>query len=60
MYDSLIARISALGLAGLMSLSILAGIDRLAEREQAMAQMAQERGAPALVTAASAAQTERL
>jgi hypothetical protein len=58
MYDSLIARLSALGLAGIVSLSLLAGIDRLATHEHAANAMAQGRMTPALMLAASAPETE--
>lgn len=55
MYDSLLARLCALGLAGLVSLSILAGIDTLAATDMAATALAQDNRTPALLSAASAA-----
>jgi hypothetical protein len=61
MYDSLIARISAFGLAGIVSLSILAGIQGLASRENTAPALARlQQHTQPLMVAASAAQAERI
>lgn len=58
MYDSFIARISALGLAAIVSLSILAGIDALATSEHAAIEMAGNARTPHLMVAASGAMAQ--
>ena len=52
MNDRLIAQATALGLATLMTLSLLAGVDTLAVDQHAAATMAQSASAPAHTAAA--------
>jgi len=53
MYDSLIAKIAAGTLAGLVTLSILAGVDGLAVQQHAGTALAKGKTTPALLAAAA-------
>lgn len=59
MYDSLIAKITAGSLAGLVSLALLAGIDGLAVQQHAATSLAQGQTSPALLAASAPQADER-